>query len=100
MPFTQLDDFALDMLDFVIEKVVEARSQLSSREAALSEAGCGFRILRARLHKESEHKLAQLMLVFDDDLEGLREFQENEFETRSAKALKQLVGAKGIFRRN
>jgi hypothetical protein len=61
---TEFASFVLDLLDFMEEKIREARDDESSRPAAIGEAGGAVPVLRDRL-SEDEDMLTRFMLVFD-----------------------------------
>ncbi|WLB25262.1 hypothetical protein QIH85_25720 [Bradyrhizobium japonicum] len=64
---TEFADFALDLLDFMEEKLREAQRDETSRVGAVNESAGAVPLLRDRLC-ENELAQTQFMLVFDTEL--------------------------------
>jgi hypothetical protein len=81
---TDLAEYLLDLLDFVEEKIKEAKNDPASRAGALSEAMGALPIMKDRLHHEDQVALMQLLLIgfFDEDLTQLAVLPEHELLRR------------------
>lgn len=81
---TDLTEYLLDLLDFIEEKIEEAKNDPASRSSALSEAMGALPIMKDRLYREDQVALAQLLLTgfFDEDLTLLAVLPEGEFVKR------------------
>lgn len=77
---TEMKAYALDLLDFVEEKIAEAERDVASRTAALSEAAGAFPIIKDRLYHEDQTALAQFMLLglFEIGFDRLSRAKESE----------------------
>jgi hypothetical protein len=77
---TDLTEYLLDLLDFVEEKIKEAKNDPASRVGALSEAMGALPIMKDRLYHEDQVVLTQLLLIgfLDEDLTQLANLRENE----------------------
>ena len=77
---TDLTEYLMDLLDFVEERIKQAKNDPASRAGALSEASGALPIMKDRLHREDQVVLTQLLLIgfFDEDLSRLADLQEAE----------------------
>ncbi|MFZ5691881.1 MAG: hypothetical protein ACOY5F_11575 [Pseudomonadota bacterium] len=73
--------YALDLLDFVEEKIAEAERDVASRTVALSKAAGAFPIIKDRLYHEDQAALAKFMLLglFEVDFDRLGRANESQF---------------------
>lgn len=65
---TNLDDFLLDLLGFIEEKIAEALADPASQFAAIEEAACAIPLMRRRLG-ENDVRWAQFVLVLGHRIE-------------------------------
>jgi hypothetical protein len=89
---TDFAAYLLDLLDFMDEKIAEARNDPSSRRAALAEAAGAIPIINNRLHREDQTVLAQLMLIgfVEADIEAMTVLPDGEF-TQKADDFRRLI---------
>jgi uncharacterized protein (DUF2267 family) len=65
---TNIHDFLLDLLDFIEEQIVQAKSNSEDQHAAIDAARGVVPLIRDRL-KEDDHLNAVFMLVFHQQIE-------------------------------
>ena len=96
---TPLADFALDLLDFIDEKINEAVGNQTSRQAALSEAMGAIPVMKDRLMREDQVKLTQLMLIgfFDQDLPTLAALPEDDFARQTDEIRRRHEAARSVL---
>jgi hypothetical protein len=96
---TDLAEYLLDLLDFVEEKIEEAKNDPASRAGALSEAMGALPIMKDRLYHEDQEVLTQLLLTgfFDEDLTRLAVVPEDELVKRIDDLGQRHAVIRGIF---
>lgn len=96
---TDLTEYLLDLLDFVEEKIKEAKNDPASRAAALSEAMGALPIMKDRLYYEDQVVLTQLLLTgfFDEDLTQLAILSEDELLKMADDLGQRHAVIRGIF---
>jgi hypothetical protein len=99
---TDLTEYLMDLLDFVEEKINEAKNDPGSRDGALSEAMGALPIMKDRLYHEDQVALTQLALIgfFDEDLTQLADLSENEFVEKIENLCVRHSVIRGILQHN
>lgn len=96
---TDLAEYLLDLLDFVEEKIKEAKNDPAPRAGALSELMGALPIMKDRLYHEDQMVLPQLLLTgfFDEDLTQLAVRSEDELLKRVDDLGQRHEVIRGIF---